>query len=156
MNPKLSMPTNNELLSAIRLLVSEDQCEGRFVFNRQLPTLSKKNTKKEILSSALLRNSNYDGGGNSKSQLQTLLARAGHGAPSYKTKQLKNDQFRTTVSFNGLDFVGSPCNSKKVAEKEAATEALQWLTGETPLSPKDTDHLSKILKQSKKKHQKRT
>lgn len=140
---------------AIRLLVSEDQCEGRFVFGRQLPAQSEKATK-ERQASKLSGNGAGDGGDNSKNQLQTLLARAGHGAPDYKTKQLKNNQFRSTVIFNGLNFVGQPCNSKKLAEKDAAAEALLWLKGETHSYSQDVDDVSMLLKKSKKKSQNRT
>ncbi|KAL5067721.1 hypothetical protein RYX36_018608, partial [Vicia faba] len=67
------------------------------------------------------------GGDNSKSQLQTLLTRAGYAAPIYKTKQLKNNQFRSSVELNGVEIMGQPCNNKKSAEKDAAAEALQWI-----------------------------
>ncbi|CAL5421966.1 unnamed protein product [Camellia sinensis] len=88
----------------------------------KVPTSSKKITK-EMLPSTPLRS--IDGGGdNSKNELQTLLARAGHGAPTYKTTQLKNKKFRSTVIFNGLNFVGQPSNNNKLAEKSAATQAL--------------------------------
>lgn len=141
------MQPHNELLSAIRLLVSEDRCEGRFVFGRHVPVPSKK-----VTSDSLPQQRNGDGGGgdNSKSQLQTLLLRAGHEAPTYKTKQLKANQFRSTVIFNGLDFVGQPCGSKKLAEKDAASEALLWLKGETHSSSRAIDHASILLKKSKK------
>ncbi|CAK9152113.1 unnamed protein product [Ilex paraguariensis] len=150
LNPKLDMHNHNELLSAIRLLISEDQCEGRFVFGRQVPTPSKKVTK-EPPPGTLAKNG--VGGDNSKSHLQDLLARAGHQPPTYKTTQLKNNKFRAAVIFNGLDFAGRPCSSKKLAEKDAAAEALQWLTGETQSSHKAIDHMSTILKKSKKKRQ---
>ncbi|GMQ11438.1 hypothetical protein CsSME_00054076 [Camellia sinensis var. sinensis] len=152
LNSKLEIKNHNELLSAVRLLVSEDQCEGRFVFGRQVPTSSKKITK-EMLPSTPLRS--IDGGGdNSKNELQTLLARAGHGAPTYKTTQLKNNKFRSTVIFNGLNFVGQPSNNKKLAEKSAAAQALQWLTGDETRSPqKAVDHMAMLLKKSKKKRQ---
>ncbi|XP_028083612.1 DExH-box ATP-dependent RNA helicase DExH3 [Camellia sinensis] len=152
LNSKLEIKNHNELLSAVRLLVSEDQCEGRFVFGRQVPTSSKKITK-EMLPSTPLRS--IDGGGdNSKNELQTLLARAGHGAPTYKTTQLKNNKFRSTVIFNGLNFVGQPSNNKKLAEKSAAAQALQWLTGDETRSPQKTvDHMAMLLKKSKKKRQ---
>lgn len=156
LNPKLDMNTHNELLSAVRLLVSEDQCEGRFVFGRQGPTPSKKLAKS--IPDRVSRNGAGAGGGgdNSKSQLQTLLSRAGHEVPTYKTRELKNNQFRSTVIFNGLNFVGQPCNNKKLAEKDAAAEALQWLMGETPSAPKAIDHMSMLLKKSKKSNQKRS
>ncbi|KAG5229852.1 ATP-dependent RNA helicase [Salix suchowensis] len=146
LDPKLDIQFHNELLMAIRLLVSEDQCEGRFVFGRQLPTSSKKAEK--------AKNVAGDGGGNSKNELQTLLARAGHEAPTYKTKQLKNNQFRSTVFFNGLDFVGQPCSSKKLAEKDAAAAALLWLKGETHSYSRNTDS-SVLLKKSKTINQNR-
>lgn len=141
LDPKLDIQSHNELLMAIRLLVSEDQCEGRFVFGRQLPAPSKKAEK--------AKNVGGDGGDNSKNELQTLLARAGHESPTYKTKQLKNNQFRSTVFFNGLDFAGQPCSSKKLAEKDAAAAALLWLKGETHSYSRNTDQFSVLLKKSK-------
>ncbi|KAK3023562.1 hypothetical protein RJ639_044212, partial [Escallonia herrerae] len=151
LNPKLNLHEHNELLLAVRLLVSEDQCDGRFVFGRRLPTPPKKATK-ETRQAALFTNSG-GGGDNSKTDLQTLLLRAGHQPPTYKTTQLKNNKFRSTVILNGLDFAGRPSSSKKLAEKDAAAEAIQWLTGETQSSHKAVDHMSAILKKSKKKHQ---
>ncbi|KAL3640746.1 hypothetical protein CASFOL_015714 [Castilleja foliolosa] len=149
LNPKLDMECHNELLTAVRLLVSEDRCEGRFVFGRQISASSKK-VKKDIQSGLV------NGGGNnhnSKTHLQTMLARAGHQPPSYKTKPLKNNKFKCTVMFNGLDFVGQPCGSKKEAEKDAAAEALRWLTGDSQSSDKTVDYMSSILKKSRKRPQ---
>ncbi|KAF5940122.1 hypothetical protein HYC85_021289 [Camellia sinensis] len=103
LNSKMEIKNHNELLLAV-------------------PTSSKKITK-EMLPSTPLRS--IDGGGdNSKNELQTLLARARHGAPTYKTTQLKNKKFRSTVIFNGLNFVGQPSNNNKLAEKSAAAQAL--------------------------------
>ncbi|XVF53845.1 hypothetical protein PTKIN_Ptkin05aG0131500 [Pterospermum kingtungense] len=142
LNPTLDMESSSssELLSAVRLVVSQDQCEGRFFFGHQVPVSSKKAAKLKTAGA---------GGDNSKSQLQTVLARAGHGAPIYKTKQLKNNQFRSAVIFNGLDFMGKPCSSKKLAEKDAAAQALLWLRGEHHSSSIDIDHASLLLKKSK-------
>ncbi|XP_058180538.1 DExH-box ATP-dependent RNA helicase DExH3 [Rhododendron vialii] len=151
LNPKLDLKDHNELLLTIRLLVSEDRSEGKFVFGRQLPTPSKKATKETLLPGPRSKSSDGVGGDNSKNQLQTLLARAGHGTPSYKTTQLKNNKFRSTVIFNGLNFVGQSCNNKKLAEKDAAAQALEWLMGETQSSEKAVDHMSMLLKKSKKK-----
>ncbi|KAF2302260.1 hypothetical protein GH714_033906 [Hevea brasiliensis] len=72
-DPNLDIQSDNELLMAIRLLVSQDQCEGKFVFGRQLPAPSQKAMK-----DAMTGKQPYD---NSKNELQTLLVRAGHGAP---------------------------------------------------------------------------
>ncbi|KAH1049697.1 hypothetical protein GYH30_020286 [Glycine max] len=83
----------------------------------------------------------------------SLVARAGHDSPTYKTKELKNNQFRTTVVFNGLNFVGQPCSSKKLAEKSAAAEALLWIKGDGHSSD-DIDHASVLLKKSNKKSRK--
>ncbi|XP_061374553.1 DExH-box ATP-dependent RNA helicase DExH3 [Gastrolobium bilobum] len=147
LDPMLDTQSHNELLSAVRLLVSEDNCDGRFVFGRQvLPQLKKATNSK---------NGDLGGGDNSKNLLQTFLNRAGHGSPTYNTKQLKNNQFRSTVVFNGLNFVGQPCSSKKLAEKAAAAEALLWLKGDTH-SPDDIDHASVLLKKSNKKSGKKS
>lgn len=143
LNPQLDMQSYSELLAAVRLLVSEDRCEGRFVFNRHLPASPKKAAKLMLQDKA--ENENM------KNQLQTVLARAGHEAPIYKSKQLKNNQFRASVSFNGLDFMGKPCSSKKNAEKDAAAQALLWLKGEDRSSSRDINHMSMLLKQSKSK-----
>lgn len=142
-NPNINVEGHVELLSAVRLLLSEDQCEGRFVFGRQEPKPSAKAKKST-------QDGSYNGGENSKSHLNTLLARAGHGAPSYQTKQLKNNKFRSKVFFSGLEFVGSPYGSKKEAEKDAAAEALQWLTGESQSPQTTVDNMSVILKKRKK------
>ncbi|OMO51588.1 Double-stranded RNA-binding protein [Corchorus capsularis] len=142
LNPKVDIQSHSELLSAVRLLVSEDQCEGRFVFGQQVP-VSKKTVKEKTVDMV--------GGDNPKSELQTLLVRARHGAPVYKTKQLKNNKFRSTVIFNGLDFTGQSCSSKKLAEKDAAAQALLWLRGEDDSSYRANDHASVLLKKSKKR-----
>lgn len=144
------MQVHNELLMAVRLLVSEDQCEGRFIFGQQVLAPSKKAAK--VTFPGMVSKGGDD---NSKSELQTLLSRAGHGAPTYKTNRLKNNQFRSTVMFNGLDFMGQPCSSKKRAEKDAAAEALLWLKGESHSSVQDLDHVSMLLKKSKIKNKKR-
>ncbi|KAL5063135.1 hypothetical protein RYX36_024872, partial [Vicia faba] len=93
------------------------------------PCNNKKSAEKDVAAEALQWTENGPGGDNSKSQLQTLLTRAGYVAPIYKTKQLKNNQFRSSVELNGVEIMGQPCNNKKSAEKDAAAEALQWVTG---------------------------
>ncbi|KAK1384094.1 RNA helicase [Heracleum sosnowskyi] len=148
LNPKLDINDHNELLSAVRLVVADDRCDGKFVYGRHLPSPSKKELKKESKGAL-----SVGGGDNAKNNLQTVLSRAGHEPPIYKTKQLKNNKFRSIVMFNGLDFVGQPCNSKKLAEKDAASEALQWLIGENEPSQKTVDHMSTILKKSKRKQE---
>ncbi|KAL6011532.1 hypothetical protein ACLOJK_001980 [Asimina triloba] len=148
LDPKtVGIHAKEQLLSAVRLLVAEDPCEGKFVFGRQ-----ELKPSKSLLSVA--RGKTGYGGDNPKNQLQTLLVRAGHEAPHYSVKQLKNSQFRAMVEFNGMQFVGQPCSSKKLSEREAAAEAIQWLTGETTSSHEDIDHMSMLLpKSSNKKNQ---
>lgn len=146
-NPRMDIQTSEELLSAIRLLVTEDPSSGRFVFGRQ--QLQPKKSKSMIPSNS------GGGGDNSKSKLQTLLTRAGHDTPTYKTKQMRANQFRSTVEFNGMQFVGQPCSNKKLAEKDAAAEALEWLMGGDSSGSRGIDHMSTFLKKSKKKHHRR-
>ncbi|CAL9749959.1 DExH-box ATP-dependent RNA helicase DExH3-like [Musa acuminata AAA Group] len=147
-NPRMDIPSSEDLLSAIRLLVAEDPCSGRFVFGRQ--ELKPKKEKSLLAGST-------GGGDNSKNQLQTLLTRAGHQNPKYKTKQLKNNQFRAMVEFNGMQFLGQPCSNKKLAEKDAAAEALEWLQGGTSSGSRDPDPMSMMVKKkSKKQHHRRT
>ncbi|XP_021297123.1 DExH-box ATP-dependent RNA helicase DExH5, mitochondrial isoform X2 [Herrania umbratica] len=151
LNPQMVLHFHHELISAVRLLVSEDQCDGRFVFGRQVH----KPTKMPVMPqqpTLVSRTESGPGGDNSKSQLQTLLTRAGYAAPTYKTKQLKNNQFRATVEFNGMQIMGQPCNNKKSAEKDAAAEALQWLMGGTQTGHEYINHMSMLLKKSKRDH----
>lgn len=143
---------HHELLSGIRLLLAEDQSYGRFIFGRQALTPLKVSVPSTTqLSMAPSRTESGPGGDNSKSQLQTLVTRAGYAAPTYQTKQLRNGQFRATVEFNGMQIMGQPCNNKKSAEKDAAAEALQWLMG-NQRGPGYIDQMSMLLKKSKKDH----
>ncbi|KAA8532625.1 hypothetical protein F0562_032559 [Nyssa sinensis] len=151
LNPRISIHTHHELLSAVRLLISEDPCHGRFVFNRQVLQSSKPSVT-ETPPALVSRTESGPGGDNSKSQLQTLLTRAGYAAPTYKTKQLKNNQFRAAVEFNGMQIMGQPCNNKKQAEKDAASEALEWLLGGTQRGHDHIENMSMLLKKSKRDH----
>jgi ATP-dependent RNA helicase DHX36 len=137
------------ILFAVQELAAGDLCEGRFVFGRET-------------SRARLRNPEDDGksniikdGMNPKSLLQTLLMRAGHTPPKYKTKHLKTNEFRAMVEFKGMQFVGKPKRNKQLAERDAAIEALGWLTQTSGVKPQDendddspldlTDSMLKLL-----------
>ncbi|KAL9324999.1 hypothetical protein ACSQ67_005644 [Phaseolus vulgaris] len=146
--PQMSIHSFHELLFAIRLLICTDKCEGRFVFSCQLLKPSMMALQQTLVS----RTDSGPGGDNTKGQLQTLLTRAGYGAPFYTTKQLKNNEFRATVEFNGVQIMGQPYSNKKNAEKDAAAEALQWLMGSIQTGDEDTNHMTMLLKKSKKDH----
>jgi ATP-dependent RNA helicase DHX36 len=151
LNPRMDMQSHDTLLSAIRLVMAEDRCGGTFVFNRQVLHASKASVVSAPAAAAGgLRTVSGPGGDNSKSQLQTLLTRAGYATPSYKTEQLKNGKFRATVELNGMQIIGQPCNNKKQAEKDAAVEALEWLTGRAQTGQDYIEHMSLMLKKSKK------
>ncbi|KAK9116204.1 hypothetical protein Sjap_015151 [Stephania japonica] len=152
-NPKLDLGTYDSLLSAVRQLISEDQCDGRFVFGQHVSGMASKDPLSRGKTSKGSSSSEDD---NSKGHLQTLLIRAGHSAPKYATRQLKNNKFRARVEFDGLEFVGQPCSTKKLAEKDAAAQALQWLTGGTEPGPEDSYNMSLLLKPEKKKRHRRS
>ncbi|KAL5708781.1 RNA helicase [Ranunculus cassubicifolius] len=134
------------LMLAIQEIVTSDQCEGRFVFGRESKKL--RATPSETNNNAFTRD-----GSNPKSLLQTLLMRAGHSPPKYKTKHLKTNEFRGLVEFKGMQFVGKPKKNKQLAERDAAIEALAWLThtsdthrDEDDNTPLDvTDNMLKLL-----------
>nr|XP_016437469.1 PREDICTED: DExH-box ATP-dependent RNA helicase DExH5, mitochondrial-like isoform X1 [Nicotiana tabacum] len=151
LNPRMDVHSYHELLSAIRLLISEDQCGGRFVFSRQV-LLTSKPCAAAAPPAPMSRTESGPGGENSKSQLQTLLNRAGYATPTYKTRQLNNNQFQATVEFNGMQIMGQPCNNKKQAEKDAAAEALQWLLEGHRADPDYIERMSLFLKKSKTEH----
>ncbi|XP_071703455.1 DExH-box ATP-dependent RNA helicase DExH3 isoform X2 [Rutidosis leptorrhynchoides] len=117
------------LMLAVQEIVSGDQCDGRFVFGRESKRL-KESTD----------NDNFTrDGANPKSLLQTLLMRAGHTPPKYKTKHLKTNEFRALVEFKGMQFVGKPKRNKQLAERDAAVEALGWLTQTSGSNKQDDD-----------------
>ncbi|XP_024962086.1 DExH-box ATP-dependent RNA helicase DExH3 isoform X4 [Cynara cardunculus var. scolymus] len=137
------------LMLAIQELVSGDLCEGRFVFGRE-----SKKPKESPENDSFTRD-----GANPKSLLQTLLMRAGHSPPKYKSKHLKTNEFRALVEFKGMQFVGKPKRNKQLAERDAAVEAMAWLTHTSgakkdegyPNSPPDlTDNMLKILSKPRK------
>ncbi|KOM49657.1 hypothetical protein LR48_Vigan08g048400 [Vigna angularis] len=141
------------LMLAVQELVSGDQCEGRFVFGRESRKPRASNDENKFTKD----------GTNPKSLLQTLLMRAGHSPPKYKTKHLKTNEFRALVEFKGMQFVGKPKRNKQLAERDAAIEALAWLTHtsdnnqpEDDNSPTDvTDNMLKLLgkrRKSKRRH----
>ncbi|XP_028060184.1 DExH-box ATP-dependent RNA helicase DExH5, mitochondrial-like [Camellia sinensis] len=150
-NPRLEIHTHHELMSAVRLLISDDRCDGKFVFNRQLIEPSKLSIT-AAPPALVSRTESGPGGDNSKSQLQTLLTRAGYAAPTYKTKQLSNGQFQATVEFNGMQIMGRSCNNKKQAEKDAAAEALEKLMARTRRGHDYIEQMSILLKKSKRDH----
>ncbi|XP_055800682.1 DExH-box ATP-dependent RNA helicase DExH5, mitochondrial isoform X1 [Solanum dulcamara] len=149
LNPRMDVHSYHELLSAIRLLISEDHCGGRFVFNHQI-LLPSKPCAGAPPPAPTSRIESGPGGDNAKSQLQTLLNRAGYATPTYKSLQLNNNQFRATVEFNGMQIMGRPCNNKKQAEKDAAAEALNWLLEGHLAGPDYIEQMSQFLKKSKK------
>ncbi|KAM0057252.1 putative RNA helicase [Helianthus debilis subsp. tardiflorus] len=137
------------LMRAVQELVSGDQCEGRFVFGRESKRSIESNDKDTFTRD----------GANPKSLLQTLLMRAGHTPPKYKTKHLKTNEFRALVEFKGMQFVGKPKRNKQLAERDAAVEALGWLTHtcgsnkqqDDDNSPPDlTDNMLKLLSTRRK------
>ena len=160
----MDIQSSEELLSAVRLLVTEDPCSGRFVYGRQEPRSKKAKMMLTSASVPMDRGGGGHGGDNPKNQLQTLLTRAGNDNPTYKTKQIKSTLFRSTVGFNGMEFVGQPCANKKLAEKDAAGEAINWLTGGGAPPPdlrdsrRDIDHMSVLTKPPRRKrhHNRRT
>ncbi|KAH1210298.1 DExH-box ATP-dependent RNA helicase DExH3 [Glycine max] len=139
------------LMLAVQELVSGDQCEGRFVFGRESRKPKASNDENKFTKD----------GTNPKSLLQTLLMRAGHSPPKYKTKHLKTNEFRALVEFKGMQFVGKPKRNKQLAERDAAIEALAWLTHtsdnnqhEDDKSPPDiTDNMLKLLGKRRKSKQ---
>ncbi|KAL4579620.1 hypothetical protein LXL04_015774 [Taraxacum kok-saghyz] len=143
------------VMLAVQELVSGDQCEGRFVFGRESKRVKASNDNDQFTRD----------GSNPKSLLQTLLMRAGHTPPKYKTKHLKTNEFRALVEFKGMQFVGKPKRNKQLAERDAAVEALGWLTHTSGLkkeeddddgsssSPLDlTDNMLKLLSKPRKRN----
>nr|XP_048326645.1 LOW QUALITY PROTEIN: DExH-box ATP-dependent RNA helicase DExH3 [Ziziphus jujuba var. spinosa] len=131
------------LMLAVQELISGDQCEGRFVFGRDSKKPNESGNDDRFTRD----------GTNPKSLLQTLIMRAGHSPPKYKPKHLKTNEYSALVEFKGLQFVGKPKKNKQLAGRDAAVEALAWLThtsdnsrDEDDKPPPDlTDNIRKLL-----------
>lgn len=121
------------LMLAIEELVTADLCEGRFVFGKE----TKRGRSSKVVTDA--RSRIVKEGTDPKRLLQTLLMRAGHSTPKYKTKHLRTNEFRGVVDFKGFQFIGKPKKSKQLAERDAALEALGWLTQTYDGRPLDDD-----------------
>lgn len=121
------------LMLALEELVTADLCEGRFVFGRQ----TKKGKSSKLPTDA--RSRIVKEGTDPKKLLLTLLMRAGHSTPKYKTKHLRTNEFTGLVEFKGFQFTGKPKKSKQLAERDAALEALGWLTQTYDGRPLDDD-----------------
>ncbi|EXB30259.1 putative ATP-dependent RNA helicase DHX36 [Morus notabilis] len=149
LNPQMDIRSHSNLLSAVRLLISGDRCLGQFVTGREVPAASSQKAKEEMLPVPVSQRGtagNSGSGDNSKNRLQTLLIRARCGPPTYKTKQLSDDQFLAVVIFKGMYVTGNHCRTKELAEEEAAAEALLWLQGEGHSSSTDsTDRMLMVL-----------
>nr|XP_019708982.1 DExH-box ATP-dependent RNA helicase DExH3 isoform X2 [Elaeis guineensis] len=126
------------LMLAAQELVTGDLCEGRFVFGRETKR-AKFSSNDSTSSNDSNRRNVVKAGTNPKNLLQTLLMRAGHRPPKYKTKHLKTNEFRAIVEFKGMQFVGKPKKNKQLAERDAAIEALGWLTHTSDNSHQDAD-----------------
>ncbi|KAJ6810675.1 DExH-box ATP-dependent RNA helicase DExH3 isoform X1 [Iris pallida] len=158
-NPNLDIHKEGKyLMLAVQELVTADLCEGRFVFGRETKRsricVEAPDNKSKIIKD----------GTNPKSLLQTLLMRAGHTPPKYKIKHLKTNEFRAVVELKGMQFVGKPKKSKQQAERDAALEALGWLTQTSDTSPRDddgddpidiTDNMLKLLSKKRSKRHNR-
>ncbi|KAK1314026.1 putative pre-mRNA-splicing factor ATP-dependent RNA helicase [Acorus calamus] len=153
------------LMLAVQELVSGDLCEGRFVFGRTNNTTT---AIGEVKNDENNRNPSYlRDGTNPKALLQTLLTRAGHHPPKYKTKHLKTNEFTATVEFKGMQFVGRPKKNKQLAEREAVVDALGWLTRTSHYNVNNrdedsdgelmdlTEDMLKVLSKPRKKSKKR-
>lgn len=153
-DPKLDILKEGKyLMLAVEDLVSGDQCEGKFVFGRESRKPKVTNDNDRFTKD----------GANPKSLLQTLLMRAGHSPPKYKTKHLKTNEFRALVEFKGMQFVGKPKRNKQQAERDAAIEALAWLTHTSDNNqnehddsqPDVTDNMLKLLGKRRRSKQRR-
>ncbi|KAJ7527492.1 hypothetical protein O6H91_16G057600 [Diphasiastrum complanatum] len=119
-NPALDIYSESQyLMEAILELLHGDNCEGTFVFGKQLKI------KKSAASADTSSNKDNT---DLKGYLQTLLQRAGYQIPKYQTKSLKG-HFVSCVEARGKRFIGEPASSKRLAEKSAAAAAVEWFLG---------------------------
>ncbi|MCO5590440.1 hypothetical protein L7F22_044410 [Adiantum nelumboides] len=122
-DPKLDIYEDSKhLLDAVTNLVNGDANTGTFDFVGAVTQQEKSKEAKKF--------SENKSDQNVLSLLHNLLQRSGQELPSYKVKGPKKDMFQARVKCNGQYFIGKPALSKKQAERNAATEALVWLSNE--------------------------
>jgi len=115
-NPEVDIFDDGRLLmKAVFDVLEADRCEGSFTFGRKVkiqPSMPKPMDVTDV-----------------KGLLQTLMMRAGKKAPQYRTRMVKGHQYQSSVEVKGKLFTGDPAPSKKQAEKNASSLALEYLTG---------------------------
>lgn len=113
-NPKLDiLQDNKRLLSAILDLLHGDKSEGKFWLPDAAP-------KKPVQTSTAIC---------CKSLLNNRLSKAGYKAAKYTLKGFRNKTFEATVVVKGKRFKGKAAATKKQAEENVASDALDWLDG---------------------------
>ena len=102
------------LMRAVFEVLQADRCQGSFTFGRKAKN-QKSTTQVDVT--------------DVKGLLQTVLLRAGKKPPVYKTRMVKGHQYQSSIEVKGRGFTGEPASSKKAAEKNVSTMALEWITG---------------------------
>lgn len=115
-NPEVDIYDEGRLLmKAVYEVLEADRCQGSFTFGRK--------AKKPLALPKLADVTDVKG------LLQTVLMKAGKKPPQYKTRMIKGHQYQSSIEVKGRGFTGEPAPSKKQAEKNVSTMALEWITG---------------------------
>lgn len=107
------------LLEATSELLRGDECKGTFVYGRKA-VVPRENQQQQ---------QQMKGGdeGDVKGLLQQLVQKGGkHPPPKYKTQEAPRGGFHSTVHVKGKAFLGKPASTKKQAERNASSLAIEW------------------------------
>lgn len=123
-NPQLDIYEDSKhLINAVTTMITGDENLGSFDIVGTRTALDKpKEAKKKVVQDP--------GSQNVLAVLNNLLQRSGQALPRYNVKGPKKDMFQARVKCKGQYFIGKPATTKRQAERNAATEALEWLNQE--------------------------
>ncbi|CAI7833925.1 unnamed protein product [Closterium sp. NIES-53] len=154
-NPRLPLtPEDKAILGAVSDLLQCEQSQGTFTIGLQ-PKLAPPKPVKPVRAKAV--DMKLEVGKDFKSYVHNNCKIHFLGKPRYYTEQIgtkKEKVYQCTMRLGGaaagIDFVGEPASTKKVAEWNAAVEAWQWILEYKKVERKEKEKKEEVKKAGRK------
>ncbi|CAI5962742.1 unnamed protein product, partial [Closterium sp. NIES-65] len=154
-NPRLPLtPEDEAILGAVSDLLQCEQSQGTFTIGLQ-PKLAPPKPAKPVRAKAV--DMKLEVGKDFKSYVHNNCKIHFLGKPRYYTDQIgtkKEKVYQCTMRLGGaaagIDFVGEPASTKKVAEWNAAVEAWQWILEYKKVERKEKEKKEEVKKAGRK------
>ncbi|CAI5509565.1 unnamed protein product [Closterium sp. Naga37s-1] len=154
-NPHLPLtPEDEAIMGAVSDLLQCEQSQGTFTIGLQ-PKLAPPKPVKPVRAKAV--DMKLEAGKDFKSYVHNNCKIHFLGKPRYYTEQIgtkKEKVYQCTMRLGGaaagIDFVGEPASTKKVAEWNAAVEAWQWILEYKKVERKEKEAKEEVKKAGRK------